>query len=213
VSSFVLYGYWRSSAAYRVRIALEWKRLSYSHACVDLRTGVQAQADFTRLNPQGLVPFLQDGALGLSQSLAIIEYLEESYPLPALLPADRAQRAHIRAMAQVVACDIHPLNNLRVQKYLVDPLGHSATQVETWAQRWIVSGFSALEAQAHPNGPYLTGSDVTLADVCLVPQVYNARRVNTDLAKFPRLVAVEERLSRLPEFAAARPEAQPDAPV
>jgi maleylacetoacetate isomerase len=209
----VLHGYWRSSAAYRVRIALAWKGLSYSHALVDLRCGGQSLPDFTRLNPQGFVPFLQDGPVGLSQSLAIIEYLEESYPSPSLLPTDRVLRAKVRAMAQVVACDIHPLNNLRVLKYLADPLTLTPSQIEAWAQRWIIAGFAVLEAQASVQGPYLAGPEVTLADVCLVPQFYNARRVKTDLSQFPRLVAIEERLAKLPEFMQARPEAQPEATI
>lgn len=208
-----LHGYWRSSAAYRVRIALAWKGLRYSQVLIDLRTGAQSHPDFTRLNPQGFVPFFEDGPVGLSQSLAIIEYLEETYPLPALLPADRVLRARVRAMAQVVACDIHPINNLRVQKYLADPLNLTPPQIEAWAQHWILSGFATLEALASAAGPYLTGSEVTLADVCLVPQFYNARRVNTDLTRFPRLVAIEERLAKLPEFVVARPEAQPEAVI
>jgi maleylacetoacetate isomerase len=207
----VLYGYWRSSAAYRVRIALAWKYLGYEQVSIDLRSGQQSAAEFKALNPQGLVPFLLDGELGLGQSLAIIEYLEERYPQPPLLPAVAAERAKVRAMAQVVACDIHPLNNLRVLKYLAKPLELDESRVSEWARHWIMSGFAALEAAAHPAGPYLLGEQVTLADVCLVPQMYNARRVSTELCGFPRLLAVERHLSELPAFQVARPEAQAQA--
>jgi maleylacetoacetate isomerase len=208
-----LYGYWRSSAAYRVRIALAWKNLAYDQVVIDLRTGEQSAAAYTSINPQGFVPFLIDGDVGLSQSLAIIEYLEETYPEPPLLPADRVARAKVRAMAQVVACDIHPLNNLRVLRYLAQPIGLEQPRIEAWARHWINSGFCALEAGADPSGPYLSGNKVTLADVCLVPQLYNARRVSTDLSVYPRLLAIERQLAELPAFQGARPEAQAEAPA
>jgi maleylacetoacetate isomerase len=207
-----LYGYWRSTAAYRVRIALAWKNLSYDPIAIDLRGGAQLSPAFTAINPQGLVPFFVDGAVRLGQSLAIIEYLEDAYGGPPLLPKNAPERARVRALAQVVACDIHPLNNLRVLKYLANPLERGLTEVEAWARHWIERGFAVLEAEAGRSGPYLTGDEPTLADVCLVPQLYNARRVSTDLAKFPRLLAIESRLSELAAFQAARPEIQPDAP-
>ena len=174
---------------------------------MNLRTGEQLLPRYRAVNPQGFVPLLVDGDTQVSQSLAIIEYLEESYPQKSLLPQDAAQRARIRMMAQVIACDIHPINNLRVLKYLADPIGQSQPEVEVWARHWIQKGFETLEALADARGPYIAGEEVTLADVCLVPQLYNARRVNTDLAPYPRLLAIEERLQSLPEFTGARPEA------
>lgn len=212
--SRTLYGYWRSSAAYRVRIALGLKGLDYEQAMVDLRIGRQSAAEYLRLNPQGLVPLLvEEGGQALAQSLAIIEYLDEVYPEPKLIPGDAFQRAHIRSLAQVVACDVHPLNNLRVLNYLRNELGLAEPGVNAWAQRWIQAGFAALEAAlAESAGPCLAGDTVTLADVCLVPQIYNARRVETDLSPYPGLLALEERLQALPAFDAARPENQPEAP-
>ena len=204
-----LYGYWRSSAAYRTRIALGLKGLAYDAVVIDLRTGEQAEPAFKAINPQGFVPFLVDGDAGMSQSLAIIEYLEEVYPEPPLLPAGAAERARVRALALTVACDIHPLNNLRVLKHLENDLGLDKGAVNAWARRWIEAGFDSLEQQAAD--PYLTGDTVTLADICLVPQMYNARRVETDLSRFPKLLAIEARLQALPAFAAARPEVQPEA--
>jgi maleylacetoacetate isomerase/maleylpyruvate isomerase len=206
-----LYGYWRSSAAYRVRIALGWKGLAYRHEFIDLRIGAQSTPEFKALNPQGFVPYFKDGAHELTQSLAIIEYLEETYPSPPLLPRSPIERAHVRAMSQVVACDVHPVNNLRVLRYLSGTLALVPAQVEKWARHWIESGFATLEARAHAVGPYLFGSQVTIADLCLVPQLYNARRVHTNLAPYPRLLAAEAHLQRLPAFMDARPEVQPEA--
>lgn len=209
-----LYGYWRSSAAYRVRIALALKGLDYEHKGIDLRTGAQSGVGFKSLNPQGLVPYLIDGEVGLNQSLAIIEYLDEIYPEPKLLPDEPLARARVRAAALTIACDIHPINNLRVLNYLKSPLGHDQAEVETWAQHWIETGFAALEeiAEGSP-GPYLFGGAVTLADVCLVPQMYNARRMRADLTHFPKLVEIDKALNALPAVAKSRPEAQPDADV
>ncbi|MEA3149193.1 MAG: hypothetical protein QOD56_132 [Gammaproteobacteria bacterium] len=207
-----LYGYWRSTAAYRVRIALAWKNLPYESIAVDLRGGEQSSSAYTAVNPQGFVPFFVDGVARLGQSLAIIEYLEDAYAGASLLPKSALERARVRALAQVVACDVHPLNNLRVLKYLANPLNHEQPVAETWARHWIDRGFAVLEAQASRTGPYLTGDEVTLADVCLVPQFYNARRVSTDLSKYPRLLAIESKLTGLAAFQAARPEVQPDAP-
>lgn len=208
----ILYGYWRSSAAYRVRIALGLKGLPYDQAMVDLRIGEQSSPEFLAMNPQGLVPFLVDGDNGLAQSLAIIEYLDEQYPDPPLIPGNALERARIRALAQVVACDIHPINNLRVLQYLRQQLGLDNDAVNAWAQHWIHAGFASLEhALRQSTGPFLAGSQITVADVCLVPQLYNARRVDTDLSAYPGLLALEERLQSVPAFDAARPERQPEA--
>jgi maleylacetoacetate isomerase len=207
----ILHGYWRSSAAYRVRIALAVKGLEYRQVFVNLRTGMQSGAEFKSVNAQGFVPFLQDGEVKLRQSLAIIEYLEETYPEPPLLPVQTAERARVRALAQVVACDVHPINNLRVLKYLASPLNLSQVQVDAWARHWIESGFATLEAEADATSQYLCGDRVTLADLCLVPQFYNARRVAVDLTAFPQLAAIEARLMLLPAFAQSRPEVQADA--
>ena len=214
MSGRTLYGYWRSSAAYRVRIALALKGLDYEHKGIDLRTGAQSGVGFKLLNPQGLVPYLIDGEVGLNQSLAIIEYLDEAYPEPRLLPDDPIGRARVRAAALAIACDIHPVNNLRVLKYLKSPLGHEQPEIDAWAQHWIETGFAALEEIAEGSkGPYLFGGAVTLADVCLVPQMYNARRVRAELSSFPRLVEIDKALNALPAVKKARPESQPDADV
>ncbi len=210
--SRTLYGYWRSTAAYRVRIALGLKGLTWDQSVIDLRLGQQSDPEFLRLNPQGMVPFLVDGDAGLAQSLAIIEYLEEVYPDPPLIPGTALERARIRALAMTVACDIHPINNLRVLNYLRKELGQDEAGVNQWAQRWINAGFRSLEQAVQAStGPYLAGDTVTLADICLVPQLYNARRVETDLAPYPGLLALEERLFQMPPFEAARPENQPEA--
>ena len=208
----ILYGYWRSSAAYRVRLALAFKGLSYKSKAIDLRSGAQSGVGFTMLNPQGLVPYLIDGDVGLNQSLAIIEYLDETYPDPPLLPGDAVARARIRAAALTIACDIHPLNNLRVLNYLKGPLAVAPESVDLWAEHWITTGFAALEETAAAStGRYLFGDSVTLADLCLVPQMYNARRIRADLTAFPSLVAIDKKLNALPMLRKARPEAQPDA--
>ena len=211
-----LYTYWRSSAAYRVRIALALKGLEYESVPRHLLRdgGEQRRPDYLALNPQGLVPALEDDGVIVTQSLAICEYLEERFPEPALLPAAPRDRAAVRAMALAVACDIHPLNNLRVLQYLRSELGQDDAGVARWARHWIASGFEALEqlvARHSGDGRHCFGSAVTLADVCLVPQVANARRVQLDLAPWPRILAVTGHLESLPAFAAARPDAQPDA--
>ena len=212
MSDRTLYGYWRSSAVYRVRLALAVKGLAYAGKAIDLRLGAQGGVGYTMLNPQGLVPYLIDGDTGLNQSLAIIEYLDETYPDPPLLPAGAAARARVRAAALAIACDIHPLNNLRVLKYLKSPLGHEQDVIDTWQQHWIETGFAALEEIAEAStGRYLFGDRVTLADLCLVPQMYNARRVRAELSRVPRLVEIDKRLNALPAFREARPEAQADA--
>ncbi len=210
--SRTLYSYWRSSAAYRVRLALACKGLDFDTKAIDLRHGGQTSIGYKVLNPQGLVPFLIDGDAGMNQSLAILEYLDEVYPEPPLLPADPVARAHARAAAQIVACDIHPINNLRVLRYLKEPLGHDQAEIDSWARHWIETGLETLEEIAEAGGhDFLCGPAVTMADLCLVPQLYNARRVQADIARFPRLGAIDRRINALPWAQAARPERQPDA--
>ena len=212
MSDRTLYGYWRSSAAYRVRIALALKGLDYATRAIDLRADAQSGVGFRILNPQGLVPYLIDGEIGLNQSLAIIEWLDETYPDPPLLPADPAARARARAAALTIACDIHPINNLRVLNYLRGPLAQPPEAVEQWQRHWIELGLAALEEVAESaGGACLFGDSVTLADICLVPQMYNARRVRADLSRVPRLVEIDKALNARPAFLAARPERQPDA--
>ena len=207
-----LYGYWRSSASYRVRIALAVKGLAHEQVAVNLAQGAQTGVGFKLLNPQGFVPYLIDDTAGLNQSLAIIEYLDEVYPDPPLLPGDALARARVRGAALQIACDIHPLNNLRVLKYLRAEMGQEQDAVDTWYRHWVEEGFSALEEIAErATGAYLFGDTVTLADICLVPQMWNARRLQADIARFPALVAIDTRLNALAAVAAARPEAQPDA--
>jgi maleylacetoacetate isomerase len=211
-----LYSYWRSSAAYRVRLALNLKHLDYDTIPVSLAPGVaeHRQADYRARNPQMLVPFLEDGDVAVGQSQAILEYLEETYPEPALLPASAAARAAIRSFCNAICCDIHPLNNLRVLLYLKDVLGVSDTQRDGWYAHWIHEGFRAAEAAAVAHaqeGPFVFGASVTFADACLVPQIYNARRFDVPLDACPRLVAVDAHCAGLPEFAAALPSRQPDA--
>ena len=208
----ILHGYWRSGAAWRTRIGLNLKGLAYEQRGVDLRTGAQAEAAFVALNPQGLVPALEvDGAV-LTQSPAILEWLEEAHPTPPLLPADPVDRAHVRAMAALIGCDIHPLNNLRVGKALRQTLGADQAAVDAWAARWILPGFEALErlVAVHGDG-WCFGAAPTLADCYLIPQIYSARRFNVPLGAFPRLLAIEAAASGHPAFIAAHPDNQPDA--
>jgi maleylpyruvate isomerase len=213
-----LYGYWRSSAAYRVRIALNLKGISAEQFSVHLVRdgGEQHKAAYTALNPLELVPTLTlDDELdmdALSQSLAIIEYLDEIHPQTPLLPASALERAHVRAMALTVACEIHPLNNLRVLQYLTQTLGVDEAAKNTWYHHWIASGFAALETLLiRHSGRYCFGDTVTLADLCLVPQVYNARRFNVDLTPYPNIMRVWAECNQLEAFADAAPERQADA--
>lgn len=208
----ILHGYWRSGAAYRTRIALNLKGLTYDQQDVDLRIGAQRSGSFVALNPQGMVPALEvDGAV-LTQSPAILEWLEEAHPRPALLPADPLGRAHVRAMAALIGCDVHPLNNLRVGKALRETFGADQAAVDAWAARWITPGFTALEALVAQHGVgWCFGAAPTLADCYLVPQIYSARRFNVVLDDFPRLRAIEAVATAHPAFAAAHPDVQPDA--
>ncbi len=209
-----LYDYFRSTAAYRVRITLNLKGLDYRQAPVNLLQGEDGGAKYRAVNPQGLVPALEVGGDVLHQSLAICEYLDEVEPEPPLLPGDPLQRAQIRALAQMVACDIHPVNNLRILKYLTGKLGVSEAQKLSWYHHWINEGFRPIEQmlkQTAANGPFCFGDRLTLADICLVPQLYNARRFELDLTPYPRIVAIEQHCLTLDAFERARPENQPDA--
>jgi maleylacetoacetate isomerase len=207
-----LYSFFRSSAAYRVRIALNFKGLSFDTVGVHLTRdgGRQHTAEFSAVNPQKRVPALALSGDVLLQSLAIIEYLDEVYPDPPLLPADAIDRAKVRAVAQIIACDIHPLNNVAPLNYLRNVLKADKAAVEAWYWHWVIAGFEAVEALIRP-GPYAFGPRVTVADICLVPQVYNARRFKVPLDRFPGVVAVDAALLKLPAFDTARPERQPDA--
>jgi maleylacetoacetate isomerase len=205
----ILHDYWRSSAAYRIRIALNLKGVEYESRQVDLRADVQKSADYLALNPQGLVPMLEIDGHRLTQSVAIINYLDMRYPNQPLIPASAAERAHVVAMAMIVACDIHPINNLRVLKYLKNELGHSQDEVDAWYAHWIVEGLPALEAMAAPSaGKFLFGNAPTGADVCLIPQLYNARRFDVPLDGYPTLRRAEDNANQLEAFAAAHPDRQ-----
>ena len=208
-----LYSYFRSSAAYRVRIALNLKGLAYETVPVHLvkEGGHNRRPEFRAINPQMRVPALSvPTADVLIQSLAIIEYLDETHPEPPLLPKDPIARAQARALAEIVACDIHPLNNIGSLRYLKRELHHEQAAIDAWYHHWVLAGFEALEALVRP-GPYACGGAVTVADLCLVPQVYNARRLNVPLDKFPKIVAIDTACLALPAFDRARPENQPDA--
>ena len=202
----VLHDYWRSSAAYRVRIVLNLKGVAYRAVPVDLRAGEQARGEHLALNPQGLIPVLEIDGEVLTQSLAIIDYLDATRPKPPMVSGDPARRARTLAQALVVAADIHPVNNLRVVNALRADFAANEEQVGAWTRHWISLGFAALEAQAPANGLF-GGDRPDLADVCLVPQMYNARRFELDLAPFPRLAAIDARLRALEPFARAAPEA------
>jgi maleylpyruvate isomerase len=208
-----LYSFFRSSAAYRVRIALNLKGLPYDLVPVHLSKdgGKQKSAEYRAINPQMRVPALalSNGDV-LLQSLAIIEYLDEVHPEPPLLPADALERAHVRALAQIIACDIHPINNIGPLNYLKNELSHDQDAVNAWYRHWVISGFEAVESLMRP-GPYAFGAHVTLADICLIPQVFNARRFKIPLDRFPKIVAADAACRKLPAFEKASPERQPDA--
>lgn len=211
-----LYGYFRSSASYRVRIALNLKGQAYDTVPVHLlnQGGEQFQPAFTGLNPHSLVPVLAHEGSHLTQSLAMLEYLEERFPTPSLLPGDAAQRARIRELSLAIACEIHPLNNLRVLRYLKHQLGVDEEKKNAWIQHWIKLGFAALEKQLNADtgrGHFCVGHMPTMADCCLVPQIFNARRFEVDMAPYPTLCAIEDACNALPAFQAAHPSQQPDA--
>jgi maleylpyruvate isomerase len=208
-----LYSYFRSSAAYRVRIAFNLKGLSYETVPIHLQKegGQNLKPEYRAINPQRRVPTLKlDSGELLTQSLAIIEYLDEVHPHPPLLPRDPVDRAQVRALAQLIACDIHPINNLGPLRYLKNELGHDQPKIDAWYHHWVIGGFEALETMVRP-GPYAFGTDVSIADICLVPQVANARRLKVPLERFPKIVAIDAACGQLAAFDKARPENQPDA--
>jgi maleylacetoacetate isomerase len=205
----ILHDYYRSSAAYRVRIALNIKGIEYESRPVNLLESAQKSDAYRALNPQGLVPMLEIDGLRLTQSLAIIVYLDQAFPEPPLVPRDPADGAHVRAMALAIACDIHPLNNLRVVKYLEGELGVDKDARNAWYRHWISEGFAALEAMAaHQAGEFLFGDAPTVADVCLVPQMYNARRFDVPLEPYPTLLRAEGNAVKLDAFERAHPDNQ-----
>jgi maleylacetoacetate isomerase len=208
-----LYSYFRSSAAYRARIALNLKGIAYETVPIHLvkEGGHNQRPEFRAINPQMRVPVLvTDAGDVLIQSLAIIEYLDETHPEPALLPKDPIARARVRALAELIACDIHPLNNISSLRYLKNQMGQQQSAIDAWYHHWVIAGFEALEALIEP-APYACGGKITLADLCLVPQVYNARRLKVPLERFPKIVGVDGACLALPAFDRARPENQPDA--
>ena len=208
----ILHGYWRSTASYRVRIALNLKAVPYDQVFHDLRTGAQRDAAYKAIAPQGLVPALETDQGVLTQSLAILEWINERWPEPALLPVDLHGRAVVRAMAALVGADIHPLNNLRVLQVLRTTYAASADQIDDWMARWIRDGFEALESLiAQHGGEFAYGDQPGLADCLLVPQVYSAERFKVDLAGFPHIRRATSSAMALPAFAAAHPSVQPDA--
>ena len=212
-----LYTYWRSSAAYRVRIALNLKGIEYDSVSVSLAPGdaEHRKDEYRALNPQMLVPFFDDGEVAIGQSMAILAHLEETYPDLPLLPADKLARAQVRSFCLSICCDIHPLNNLRVMQYLKGSLEIGDKQFSTWYGHWIHEGYRAAEQFAKEYstaGRFVFGDSATLADVCLIPQSYNAHRFKVPLDDYPTLVSIENSCNEQPAFTAALPEAQPDAP-
>jgi maleylacetoacetate isomerase len=209
----ILYDYFRSSAAYRVRIALNLKGLQYDRRNIHLRKGEQRGDEYKSVNPQGLVPTLEIGGVRLTQSLAIIEYLDEKYPEPPLVPRDAEDRAWVRAIAMTVACDIHPIDNTRVIAYLEQELHLDQAARDKWYAHWIGEGFEAIEKQLQQrrDGPFSLGAQPTLADICIVPQVANAGRVRLSMEPYPRISEVNANCLKLKAFADARPEVHPDA--
>ena len=209
MAKVLLHDYFRSSASYRVRIALNLKGVKYEQRPVNLAEGAQRKKAFKTLNPQGFVPMLEIDGHKLTQSLSIIVYLDQKFPEPKLMPTDPADAAHVRSLALTVACDIHPLNNLRVLKYLRDPLGVSEAAKDEWYRHWVAEGLAALEEMARPRaGTFLFGDSPTVADICLVPQLYNARRFSVPIADYPTLRRADETASAHAAFAAAHPDRQ-----
>ena len=208
----ILHDYYRSSASYRVRIALNMKGIAYESRTVNLLDAEQKSAAYRALNPQGFVPMLEIDDRRITQSLAIIAYLDQTRPKPRLLPKDSADQAHVRAMALTIACDIHPLNNLRVLKYLSGPLHLEEEARDRWYAHWVTEGFQALETMAKKRaGSFLFGNSPTMADVCLVPQMYNARRFNVPVDAYPTLLRADSSANALPAFADAHPDRQEQA--
>ncbi|TNI57154.1 maleylacetoacetate isomerase [Aeromonas dhakensis] len=211
-SMLQLFGYWRSSASYRVRIVMQLKGLDYELHPVNLRQGEQREKAYRRLNPQGLVPFLVDGEVQVGQSVAIMEYLDETYPAHPLMPSAPEERARVRQIVNMIACDIHPLNNLRVLNYLGEHLRAGKEQEAAWYRHWIDETFSALEQLLMTTaGIYCVGNEVTLADCMLVPQVYNARRYDMSLEDYPTINRIVANCEQLQAFIKAAPANQPDA--
>ena len=209
-----LYTFFRSSAAFRMRIALNYKGLAYEALPVSLPKNEHKLEGYLALNPQGLVPALEDGGNILVQSLAMMEYLEETHPLPPLLPATAADRAYVRAVAQIIACEIHPLNNLRTLRYIKQRFALDEEGVNQWYRHWIVDGLGGLEAYvagAKKSGKYCCRDQITLADCCLVPQVFNAQRYQCELAPYPEIMRIFGECMQLDAFIAAQPSKQPDA--
>ena len=207
-----LFGYWRSSASFRVRLVLQLKGLGYEQHPVNLRQGEQKEKAYRRVNPQGLVPFLIDGDVQLGQSVAIMEYLDETYPAYPLMPSAPEERARVRQIVNMIACDTHPLNNLRVLNYLEQELGQSKTARDAWYRHWIDETFTALEQLLMTTaGVYCVGNEVTLADCMLVPQVYNAHRLNMTLDDYPTIARIVANCEQLQAFVKAAPANQPDA--
>jgi len=209
----ILYGYALSSASFRVRIALAWKNIAYTSVIKNLRVGEHRLSEFLDINAQGFVPSMRmdDGAV-LTQSVAIMEYLDELYPVPALLPPGALARARVRALSQMITSDIHPLNNLRVLRYLERDLGMEKARRDAWYRHWVEAGFEALErclTRDQETGRFCHGNSVTMADLCLVPQVFNARRFSVDLLPYPRIVAIDAACRELPAFQRAAPGESP----